>query len=74
MAIQTPNQNREIAAGLAARKEKPLIFVNGKKVSQEEFNRIEPNQIKSFHAYKKKEAVKKYGQEAVHGVIEVKLK
>ncbi|MDQ7918305.1 hypothetical protein RBU60_12035 [Mesonia sp. MT50] len=74
MAAQTPNQNSEIASALAFKKDKPLIFIDGKKVTEEEFNQVKPHQIESLNVLKGESAIEKYGKKAENGALEMKLK
>ncbi|WP_298543433.1 M56 family metallopeptidase [uncultured Aquimarina sp.] len=53
---------------------RPLIFVDGKKVSHNEFEKIKHKQIESVNVYKAEKAVQKYGNGAKNGVVEVILK
>ncbi|WP_031425847.1 M56 family metallopeptidase [Flavimarina sp. Hel_I_48] len=54
--------------------ENVLYFVNGKEITQEEMNLIDPNTIESVNVVKDSEELKKYGDKAKNGVIEVTLK
>jgi len=54
--------------------ENTLIFVDGKATTQKEMNAINPNTIQSVNVLKGESAVKKYGEKAVNGVIEITLK
>lgn len=51
-----------------------LIFVDGKKTSAEEMNKIDPNRISSMSVINDESAVKLYGPEAKDGVIKITLK
>ncbi|WP_299216377.1 M56 family metallopeptidase [uncultured Aquimarina sp.] len=53
---------------------RPLIFVDGKKVSHNEFEKIKHKQIESVNVYKAEKAIEKYGNVAKNGVVEVVLK
>jgi len=55
-------------------KTRPLTFINGKKVSYQEFQKINQDQIESVNVYKRGKAIKKYGDIAENGVVEVILK
>jgi hypothetical protein len=52
----------------------PLILVDGKEVTKEEMNRIDPLTIESVSVFKNVSAIEKYGEKGVKGVIEIKLK
>lgn len=52
----------------------PLFILNGKKISYEEMNRINPSHIKSISVLKDKAAVEKYGSDGKNGVVEISLK
>lgn len=48
-----------------------LFLIDGKKVSQEEVNQLSPDVIGSINVTKDEEAIQKYGDEAINGVIEI---
>ncbi|MEK9612325.1 MAG: M56 family metallopeptidase [Flavobacteriaceae bacterium] len=52
--------------------EQPLVFVDGKRVNS--LKEIDKNAIESIHVLKGKAAVKKYGENAEYGVIEIQTK
>jgi hypothetical protein len=54
--------------------DKPLIIVNGEKMSSDLINSINPNQIDSMTVLKGDDATGTYGKEAKNGVIIIKLK
>jgi hypothetical protein len=54
--------------------ENTLIFVDGKPTTQKEMNAINPNTIESVNVLKGEVAIKKYGEKASNGVIEIILK
>jgi hypothetical protein len=55
--------------------EKALIIINGKKVGPEfKIDDVDPKKIESVSVLKDKNAITKYGQEAVNGAIEIILK
>lgn len=54
--------------------DKPLILVNGKETSSEEMKKINPNDIESINVLKGENALKKYGEKAKNGVIEITKK
>jgi hypothetical protein len=51
-----------------------LIYVNGKKTSKSDLEKIKPDDIESINVLKGQSAIKTYGDGAKEGVIEVKLK
>ena len=51
-----------------------LIFVDGKLTTQKEMTAINPNTIESVNVLKGEGAIKKYGEKASNGVIEITLK
>jgi hypothetical protein len=53
---------------------KPLILVDGKKVANDQINKIDPNDIEDLKVIRGKEATKLYGEEAKNGVIIVTTK
>lgn len=55
-------------------KEKPLIISNGKEISTEEMEKINPSDIESVNVIKGENAIKKYGDKGNNGVIEITKK
>ncbi|MDH7444639.1 M56 family metallopeptidase [Aquimarina sp. 2201CG14-23] len=53
---------------------KPLIYIDGKKVNYNEFQKIKHEQIASVNVYKAEKAIAKYGDKAENGVVEIMLK
>lgn len=53
---------------------KPLIYVDGKQITQEEMNLLKPNNIESVNVLKGDSATKKYGSKGSDGVIEIIMK
>lgn len=53
---------------------KPLIYVDGKQITQEEMNLIKPNDIETVNVLKGEMATKKYGSKGSDGVIEIIMK
>ncbi|MDI5888336.1 M56 family metallopeptidase [Flavobacterium yafengii] len=52
--------------------EKPLIIINGKKANPSlNLDEIDPNTIATVNVLKDKNAVDKYGEQAIHGAVEV---
>ena len=54
--------------------EKPLFILNGKEISIEEFNRLNPNCVVDLKLIKGEEAVNKYGEKAANGVLVITAK
>ena len=54
--------------------EDPLFLVDGKEMSREEFKKYAPSQIEKIEVLKGEAAMKKYGDRAKDGVIEVTTK
>jgi len=54
--------------------ENTLIFVDGKATTHIEMTAINPNTIQSVNVLKGESAIKKYGEKAANGVIEITLK
>lgn len=52
----------------------PLVVVDGEIVPYEQLNDIDPNTIENITVLKDEKAVKKYGERAKNGVIEIKIK
>ena len=52
----------------------PLIYVDGKPITQEEMNLLKPNDIESVNVLKGESAIKKYGNKGSEGVIEIVMK
>lgn len=52
----------------------PLIYIDGKKSSQEKMDAIDPDAIETISILKGKDAIEKYGKKAKDGVIEITLK
>jgi len=74
IAVQTPNMNEKIASSLRYQQDSILFIIDGKRVSKEEFNQIESNEIKIINVLKSKEAQKIYGEAAKDGAIIIKKK
>ncbi len=52
----------------------PLIFVNGKKITKDEMNKIPGESIEKVEVLKEESAIEKYGSEANDGVVLITLK
>ncbi|MCC8197081.1 MAG: M56 family metallopeptidase [Tannerellaceae bacterium] len=53
---------------------KCLILIDGREVSQQEMERLDPETFESVHIYKEEEVVKRYGEKGRKGVIDIKTK
>lgn len=53
------------------KKQSFLYLIDGKEVSKEDFSKIDPKNIKNVNILKDNTAVKKYGDKAKNGVIEI---
>lgn len=65
----TPNNNKRL--------EKPIVYLNGKRVDTDKdfkFENIDANSIESINVYRDKKATEKYGEEAINGVMEIQTK
>ena len=56
---------------ITAKFDDPIIFVDGKEMSNLNIQEIDPNTIEEIVVYKGEKAVEKYGERARNGVIEV---
>ena len=54
--------------------DKPLCFLDGKRLSIDSLNVIDPNTIESIYIVKGLEAQEKYGDEGKHGVLLINRK
>jgi len=64
----------DIQIGAVNDNNNPLMFIDGKKISHDELKKIDSNQIESVNVYKEDQAIKKYGDQAKNGVVEITLK
>ena len=55
-------------------KDSVIFLLDGKKISQEEVDQLTPDTIVSVNVSKDEEAIQKYGNEAINGVIEISTK
>jgi TonB-dependent SusC/RagA subfamily outer membrane receptor len=55
-------------------KDDPFILVNNKRISEAEFNKLDPQTIKLIHVWNGNDAIEKYGKNAKNGVIDIVLK
>jgi hypothetical protein len=63
------NPSIRIGAPVLTAENRPLILLDGKKISIEELRVLQPEVIENITVFSEKEAVKKYGEEAKNGVI-----
>ncbi|SDI82020.1 hypothetical protein [Chryseobacterium jejuense] len=70
------NRNPSVRIGAPASMpaEKPLVLLDGKKVSIEELRTIKPEIIETVNSFSAKEAVEKYGGKGKNGVIVITTK
>lgn len=52
----------------------PLVYLDGKEISKEEMEKIDPNTIESMNVYKGEKAIEKYGEKGKDGVIAIHTK
>jgi hypothetical protein len=52
----------------------PAFFLDKKRISKEEMNAINPNDIESINVFKGEQAIKQFGPEFATGVVVIKLK
>lgn len=83
MALSVPKLNatipekesvKVVMRGIDSIKNRLLIFIDEKKVTGEELNKLNPNDIESITVLKDKSAVNLYGEEGKNGVVIIKLK
>lgn len=76
--ISTDSFNRNpsirIGAPVLTQENRPLVLLDGKKISLEELRTVKPEVIKTVSTFSGKEAIEKYGEEAKNGVIVVTTK
>ncbi len=52
----------------------PLFIIDGKEISKEELENIEPDSIKRINVIKGEKAVERYGKKGKNGIVEITLK
>ena len=72
--IKQQKEEKGIVFNSGNKNEKPLVLVDGKEISKEEMENIDPDNIESLSVLKGDKATKKYGEKAINGVIEIILK
>ncbi|OCA79837.1 hypothetical protein BBH99_05165 [Chryseobacterium contaminans] len=76
--ISTDSFNRNpsvrIGAPVLTPENRPLVLLDGKKISLEELRVINPETIETVNSLSAKDAVEKYGKEAKNGVIVITTK
>jgi hypothetical protein len=55
-------------------KREPIYILNGKVISKDEMNKINPNTIESINVLKGEKAIAKYGKKGKKGVVEITSK
>ncbi|MBP2615145.1 hypothetical protein [Chryseobacterium jejuense] len=68
------NQSLRIGAPVLTPENRPLVLLDGKKISLEELRAVKPEAIETVSTFSEKEAVEKYGEEARNGAIVVTTK
>lgn len=58
----------------SASNQEPLFILDGKAISKEAMEKIDPENMESVNVLKGDSAVKKYGEKGANGVIEIKIK
>ncbi|MCK0202533.1 hypothetical protein MWN41_05815 [Ornithobacterium rhinotracheale] len=53
---------------------KPIVFLDGQEITQDQLDKLSPKNIESFKILKDNEATDKYGERAKYGVIEITIK
>jgi len=66
--------NKNNALFFSSDNEKPIVYVDGKLSDNDEFEKINPNRIKSVSVLKDKTAIEKYGDKGKNGVILITTK
>lgn len=68
------NSTLRIGAPALTPQNRPLVVLDGKKISIEELRVIKPESIETVNSFTAKEAVEKYGEEAKNGAIIITTK
>ncbi|EJL75419.1 TonB-dependent receptor [Chryseobacterium populi] len=68
------NRTIRLGAPLSRAAGKPVILLNGKKISEVEMRKLNPDRVKSINVLSGDGAKKLYGKEGENGVIEIKTK
>ena len=75
---ENPNDEKIMAKGFkfksTGKGENPLFIMDGKEISAEKIEKINPESIESITVLKDASATAKYGEKAANGVIEIYLK
>lgn len=66
--------NTKTVALKSNKKKKPIYILDGKIISNSSFKKINTNNIESISVLKGNSAIKKYGEKAKNGVVEIKTK
>jgi hypothetical protein len=72
--LATPKNGSPAIATKALEDSKVLYIVDGKTVSKDEVDKLDPNGIVSIDVIKNKEEVKKYATENYDGVVVIHMK
>jgi HSP20 family molecular chaperone IbpA len=64
----------EITMKNSTKKPAPIYILDGKELSKEEMDKIDPNNIQSINVFKDKSATEKYGEKGKNGVVEITMK
>ena len=65
---------RRVENTMISKGDEPVYFIEGKRISKEEMNSINPGDIESVDVFKGEHAIKKFGSSYKNGVIVIKLK
>lgn len=52
----------------------PLYLVDGKEISHDDMDKIDPNTVEAINVIKREKAIEKHGKKAKNGVVEITLK
>lgn len=69
-----PSTIKSFTVKKASTQGKRLIYVDGKEIDQKKMDAIDPNTIESINVLKGENALKKHGEKAKYGTIEITLK
>ncbi|MEP3837091.1 MAG: M56 family metallopeptidase [Algibacter sp.] len=59
---------------LEGKREKPIIFLDGKEISNDVLESLNPETIKSMNIFKNEKAIEKHGDKGKNGVLEITTK
>ncbi|PKQ61262.1 hypothetical protein BZG02_16650 [Labilibaculum filiforme] len=69
-----PNAKQEVELKFGSTKNPPLFFIDGKKTSPNEADKIDSEHIESINVIKGENATNKYGEDAKNGAVEITTK